>query len=84
MGLTVQAAPRYPANVLSRRPSQPPAYPKRTAWAVVAGTLCVTCDAWTPLVVTPMQAVSTGPRRAPRSILPPAPSSCRNRASRAG
>ena len=37
MGLTVQAAPRYPTNALSRRPSQPPASPKRAAWAVVAG-----------------------------------------------
>ena len=40
MGLTVQAAPRDPANVLSRRPSQPPAYPKRAAWAVVGSALC--------------------------------------------
>ncbi len=30
----------------------------------------VWCDARTPLVVTPIQAVSTGPRRARRSILP--------------
>ena len=30
----------------------------------------VWCDARTPLVVKPMQAVSTGPRRARRSILP--------------
>ncbi len=34
------------------------------------------CEARTPLVVTPMQAVSAGPRRAPRSILPLMPSSC--------
>jgi hypothetical protein len=33
----------------------------------------------TPLVVTPMQAVSAGPRRAPRSILPLTPSSCLTR-----
>ncbi|MGP8182116.1 MAG: hypothetical protein ACLP1E_15290, partial [Acidimicrobiales bacterium] len=39
MGLTIPAAPRYPANTLSRRPSQPPAYPKRAAWAVVADLL---------------------------------------------
>jgi hypothetical protein len=43
------------------------------------GTLCVRCAARTPLVVTPMQAVSAGPRRAPRSILPLTPSSCLKR-----
>jgi hypothetical protein len=32
------------------------------------------CAARTPLAVTPMQAVSAGPRRAPRSNLPLAPS----------
>jgi hypothetical protein len=32
--------------------------------------MCIPCDARTPLVVKPMQAVSTGPRRARRSILP--------------
>jgi len=41
--------------------------------------MCVPCDARTPLVVTPMQAVSAGPRRAPRSILPLTPSSCLTR-----
>jgi hypothetical protein len=40
------------------------------------GTLCIRRAARTPLVVTPMQAVSAGPRRAPRSILPLTPSSC--------
>ncbi len=40
------------------------------------GTLCIRRDARTPLVVTPMQAVSTGPRRAPRSILPLMPQAC--------
>jgi hypothetical protein len=45
--------------------------------------VCV-CGARTPLVVTPMQAVSAGPRGAPRSILPLTPSSCLHRASRAG
>jgi hypothetical protein len=43
------------------------------------GTLCIRRDARTPLVVTPMQAVSAGPRRAPRSILPLTPSSCLTR-----
>ena len=38
----------------------------------------------TPLVVTPMQAVITGPRRAPRSILRLTSSSRLKRASRAG
>ena len=41
--------------------------------------LCIRRDARTPLVVTPMQAVSAGPRRAPRSILPLTPSSCLTR-----
>jgi len=39
------------------------------------GTLCIRRDSRTPLVVRPMQAVSAGPRRAPRSILPLTPSS---------
>jgi hypothetical protein len=44
------------------------------------GTLCIRrVAARTPLVVTPMQAVSAGPRRAPRSILPLTPSSCLTR-----
>jgi hypothetical protein len=47
-------------------------------------TLCITCEAQTPLAVTPMQAVSAGPRRAPRSILLLTPSSYFRRASRAG
>jgi len=38
--------------------------------ALTIGTLCIRRDAGTPLVVTPIQAVSTGPRRARRSILP--------------
>ena len=37
------------------------------------GTLCLLCAARTPLVVTPMQAVSAGPARAPRSMLPLTP-----------
>jgi hypothetical protein len=36
MGRTLLAAPRCTAHALSRRPSRPPAYPKRAAWA--AGT----------------------------------------------
>jgi len=40
------------------------------AWSPHPGTLCIRRDARTPLVVTPIQAVSTGPRRARRSILP--------------
>jgi hypothetical protein len=50
------------------------------------GTLCIRRDARTPLDVTPMQAVSTGPRRAPRSILALhlLHGSCLRRASRAG
>ena len=44
------------------------------------GALCLAawCGARTLLVVTPMQAVSVGPRRAPRSVLPLTPSSCLN------
>ncbi|MGO9878728.1 MAG: hypothetical protein ACLPSM_05170, partial [Acidimicrobiales bacterium] len=42
------------------------------------------CGTWTPLVATPMQAVITGPRRAPRSILSLTSSSRLKRASRAG
>jgi hypothetical protein len=60
---------------------------RTSAPGVVAGLApCAyrVCDARTPLVVTRMQAVSAGPRRAPRSILPLAPSSCLNRVSRAG
>ena len=40
------------------------------------GTLCIRRDPRTPRVGTPMQAVIAGPRRAPRSILSRAPSSC--------
>ena len=36
MERTLPAAPRSSANALSRRPSQPPTFPKRAAWA--AGT----------------------------------------------
>jgi hypothetical protein len=44
------------------------------------GTLCIRrVMPRTPLVVTPMQAVSAGPRRAPRSDLPLTPSSCLTR-----
>jgi hypothetical protein len=43
--------------------------------APCASGVCDACDARTPLVVTPMQAVSAGPRRAPRSILLLTPSS---------
>jgi hypothetical protein len=40
------------------------------------GTQCIRRDPRTPRVGTPMQAVIAGPRRAPRSILSRAPSSC--------
>jgi hypothetical protein len=56
----------------------------RLASSPPTGTLCLWCDTRTPLVETPMQAVSAGPRRAPRSIRPLALSSRLTRASRAG
>jgi hypothetical protein len=59
------------AIVSAARLGRPRRTPPPASWHLVHQA----CDARTPLVVTPMQAVSAGPRRAPRSILLLTPSS---------